>query len=360
MEKLGGAPGLRKERASQAAELLPDGLVAVDGDGTVGSINAPAERITGLRREDVVGQAVREALPFTDREGRSYWELCAPERTLHIQTGHRERLLLLPDGREVLVTARYLRSDRRSSPAGILLGLRDAEARRRAEVDNAALISTVAHELRSPLTGVRGFSNAMLRRWDQLTDDQKRLMVETIASDADRLTRLITELLDVSRIDSGRQEVHPVSIPAREVVERHLERLRLEGATPFDVVIDPPDASVWADADALERIIVNLVENAQRHGRAPLTVTVVSRQDGSQVSVSDRGPGIPVEKRQSVFSRFWQGGRPGSTGLGLYIVKGLVDAHRGSVTIDEAPGGGARVTVHLPPEPGTTKGAGPS
>ena len=153
-----------------------------------------------------------------------------PWHGLDTRTGHREKLLLTHrEGRELLVTARYLRPRHGEPVARVLLAVRDASARQRAEQDHAALISTVAHELRSPLTSVKGFSATLLRGWEQFTDEQKRFMIETIETDADRVSRLITELLDVSRLDAGRLDVRlqPVDLPA--MVARHVERLKRGG-----------------------------------------------------------------------------------------------------------------------------------
>ena len=165
------------------------------------------------------------------------------------------------NGREVLVTAKYLRPGRNQPVSRVIIMLRDAEDRRRAEADHAALISTVAHELRSPLTSVKGFSSTLLRRWDRFTDDQKRLMIETIEADADRVTRLITELLDVSRIDAGRLQIRPQPIdvaavfePPRRARGRHGARAR--AGSSVDVPDDLPE--VWADPDRLDQILANL------------------------------------------------------------------------------------------------------
>ena len=188
------------------------------------------------------------------------------------------------------------------------MSVRDASARQRAEQDHAALISTIAHELRSPLTSVKGFSATLLRGWEKFTDEQKRFMIETMETDADRVSRLITELLDVSRLDAGRLDVRlqPVDLPA--MVVRHVERLKAGGQPDSRFVVDVGDdlPEVWADPDRVNQILANLMENAVRHGDGTVTVGVMKDGSGGNgtaprsgdapnvcVSVSGRGRGRP-------------------------------------------------------------------
>jgi signal transduction histidine kinase len=341
--------------AENGMEFLPDGLVAAIGpEARVRFMNHRAEQVTGLRAADVLDRDVREALPLQDPSGESWWELTDPWGGLQTRTGHRERLLVLPSGREVLVTARYHRPGRGEPVRAVVLGLRDAEGRRRAEDASAALLTSVAHELRSPLTGVKGFSSTLLRNWDRFTDDQKRLMLETIEADADRVTRLISELLDTSRISAGRLTVHAQPVAPRPRLEAQVERRVATGADrdQFEIVVEEGVDVVWADPDRLEQVLTNLVDNALRHGRGQVRLEVRrSTWDGPSavdILVSDDGDGIAPQHRELVFSRFWQAGAKHGTGLGLYLVRGLVEAHGGEVVVEDAESGGACLRATFP------------
>jgi signal transduction histidine kinase len=259
------------------ADDLPDGLLVAGADARVELVNAAAERVLGRRAADLLGRDIRTAVPLQDTTGRDWWECTDPWGPgPAIRTGHRERLLIAPPAREVLVAARYVR-ERRSGPVvRVVVQLHDTEARRRAESDHAGLISTVAHELRSPLTSVKGFTSTLLRRWDRFTDEQKILMLTTVEADADRVTRLISELLDVSRIDAGRLEVRRQPVDVVQAVYAHVDRMVAAGHEPgrFVVLESGPRPEVWADPDRVDQVLGNLVENAVRHGAGTVTVTV--------------------------------------------------------------------------------------
>ncbi|MFJ7295626.1 sensor histidine kinase [Streptomyces collinus] len=339
---------------------LPDGLVVADEQGHVICFNAAAERITAVRARDALGQRLEKALPLEDLEGRRWWQLTDPYGGLAIRVGQPERNLLLPGGREVLVSARYVRTRPTGPLRRLVVTLRDTEARRRTERSHAELIATVAHELRSPLTSVKGFTATLLAKWERFTDDQKRLMLETVDADADRVTRLIAELLDISRIDSGRLEVRRQPVDIGAAVGRHIQAYVAAGqpADRFLLRVQQPLPDLWADPDKIDQVLSNLLENAVRHGEGTVTIDVTataSLREGehaenaaTSVTVSDEGPGIPEESMNRVFTRFWRGSKRGGTGLGLYIVKGIVEAHGGTITVGRAPGAGAEFRFTLP------------
>ncbi|MEV5989685.1 ATP-binding protein [Streptomyces sp. NPDC052051] len=360
------APGTAGPGVSEAGvdpDELPDGLVIADEQGRVIRFNAAAERVTAVRAADALGQPLANALPLEDLEGRRWWQLTDPYGGLAIRVRQPERNLLLPGGREVLVSARYVRARPTGPVRRVVVCLRDTEARRRTERSHAELIATVAHELRSPLTSVKGFTATLLAKWERFTDDQKRLMLETVDADADRVTRLIAELLDISRIDSGRLEVRRQPVDLGAAVGRHIQAYVTAGQ-PVDRFLlrtERPLPALWADPDKIDQVLGNLLENAVRHGEGTVTIDVTpsaSPREGADpgsddntatsVTVSDEGPGIPEESMNRVFTRFWRGSKRGGTGLGLYIVKGIVEAHGGTITVGRARGGGAQFRFTLP------------
>ncbi len=346
------------------ADDLPDGLVIADEAGRVEIFNAAAARLTGRPAADALGKHVYDVLALRDSDDRSWWACTDPYHGLCTRTRHPEASLYLPDGTEVLVTMGYVRDRRRQPPAPgrvrrIVISLRGAEPRARLERSRADLVSTVAHELRSPLTSVKGFTATLLAKWYRFTDDQKRVMLETVNADADRVTRLITDLLDVSRIESGRLEVHRqvVDIPAR-VRKIVAGRVAVgEPAGRFRLELGGPLPETWLDQDKVDQIIGNLVENALRHGAGTVTIVVEPADaeggpgDSARavaVSVRDQGEGVPPELAPRVFRPFWRAKHRSGTGLGLFIVKGLVEAHGGTITVQSAPGGGAEFRFTMP------------
>ena len=343
---------------SHGLDLLPDGIVTAGADGRVTAVNDVAGRMLAIAPEQALGRPLEEVLALTDREAHAWTAANAPYDGLPTRTGVPEQSWLLPDGTEVLVTARLHRAARGAPVEAVAVSLRSGRGRARLDRDRSDLVATLAHELRSPLTGVKGFVQALLNRWDKLTDEQKRLMLTTASADADRLSRLIAELLDVARIDTGRLRLHrrPTDLPKK--VQMVHSSLSVVTSTPIEVSVDPDLPNADADPDKVIQVLTNVVENAVRHGSGTVRVHVgLWAEDPSYlaVTVSDEGPGIPAELRQRVFTKFWTGGTRGGSGLGLYIVRGLVRAHGGAVLIGDRPGGGARIVTTWPVAPAESR-----
>src|SRR3954469_23858279 len=335
-----------------AYDELPDGVLVADAEGRVVLLNPSGERILGRTADETVGRDYREVLPLQDKQGRDWWVCTRPYDGLVTRVRQPEQLLTLPGSagdREVLVTAAYVRDDDRRV-SRLVVCLRDTSARSRNERSGAELVSTVAHELRSPLTSVKGFTATLLAKWDRFGDEQKKLMLQTVNADADRVTRLISELLDVSRIEAGRLELRKQVVDVVNTVRKDLDARIAAGedGARFNLVTDDGLPEMWVDPDKLSQVVGNLVENALRHGGGVVTVTIRPRDDGAEVVVVDEGDGIPPEAQVRVFTKFWRGGGRGGTGFGLYIAKGIVEAHGGTILAARAPAGGAQLMFWLP------------
>jgi len=333
-------------------DSLPDGAVVADATGAVRMLNATAAQMLGVdaeQRSGVVGRPLGDVLRLLDKEGATWVEVSRPYEGIALRTGVPEQHWVLPDGREVLTTARLGRDERLGPVTSVAVSLRSGRGRARLDRERSDLVATVAHELRSPLTGVKGFVQAMLNRWDKLSDDQKRLMLTTVNADADRLSRLITELLDVARIDTGRLSLYPRPSNVVTLTERVLESARMSTSRPLESSYAEGLPDIVVDPDKFTQVMTNLVENALRHGAGTVRVQASAPAPHEvAITVDDDGEGIPTEIRRRVFTKFWKHGERGGSGLGMYIVGGLVRAHGGTVHIAESPTGGARLRVTWP------------
>jgi signal transduction histidine kinase len=341
----GGAAG------TDLLDVLPDGVVIADGDGHVTVLNTTAKQL--LNVGDAVGKHLSDVVALQDREGNDWFGCTRPYDGFGIRSQLTEQAWYLSDGTELLLTARIVRDDPHSSVRQLVVSLRSARARERLDRERSDLVATVAHELRSPLTGVKGFVATLLSKWDKLNDEQKKMMLETVNVDADRLTRLIAELLDVARIDTGRLSLYPRPCELATVVDRVLASVRAGTGREISFDVDGELPPINADPDKLAQVVTNLVDNAVRHGEGHVTITA-SQIDEAQpfrgvvMHVDDQGEGISPAIRSRVFTKFWKHGSRGGSGLGMYIIHGLTRAHGGTVEIADAPGGGARITIMWP------------
>ncbi len=338
-------------RENGLLDALPDGVVVADHSGTVTRMNSAAARM--LRVPDGAGKHLSDVVVLQDRTGNDWFSSTRPYDGHRIRDALTEQSWYLADGTELLLTARLLRETPNGPTDAVAVCLRTSRARERLDRERSDLVATVAHELRSPLTGVKGFVATLLSKWDKLNDDQKKLMLATVNSDADRLTRLIAELLDVARIDTGRLSLYPRPLEFVPAVDRVLDSVR--AGTGREIVLDAAGdlPRITADPDKFVQVVTNLVENAVRHGAGVVRLSATSLGDddpftGVLLHVDDEGDGISPEIRTRVFTKFWKHGTRGGSGLGMYIVHGLVSAHGGTVEIADAPGGGARISIRWP------------
>ncbi|MDQ3619551.1 MAG: HAMP domain-containing histidine kinase [Actinomycetota bacterium] len=222
------------------------------------------------------------------------------------------------------------------------------------DVRFAEMISKIAHELRSPLTSVKGFSSTLVSRWDRFTDEQRRQLVETIHSDAERMARIVSEVLDLARLEANRLELNLQRVELRELVDKSVtsQSELVAGAARVTVGI-AEDVTAWADPERLTHVISNLIENAIKFSDdGPIEITAEHTTEGSTlVQVRDRGVGIPPEILPHIFqgpASTAQKATPSGSGLGLYLSRRLVEAHGGTIQVVSEERSGSTFSVTLP------------
>jgi two-component system sensor histidine kinase KdpD len=223
-----------------------------------------------------------------------------------------------------------------------------------------ALLNSVSHDLRTPLASIKASASSLLDREIRWSDAERDEFLATINTEADRLTRLVHNLLDMSRIEAGALDPRLVESSVAEVVGPVVRRARAASGQRVDVDVPEELAPVLVDPVRLDQVLTNLLDNARSYA-ASSPVQVVARQAGGTVElrVVDHGPGIPGPERERVFDQFYRlkggGRRPEGTGMGLAICRGIVQAHGGSLRVETTPGGGATFVLTLPALPRRTR-----
>ena len=338
-------------------DAIPDGVVVIGADRKLIAINRAAEATCGWPRSEAIGSFYGAVLPLRDASGFLVHERFDPFDGLLstvVATPEREYSLARRDGKEVAVALRatFVRDDAHRLERVVVV-LREISRRKRLDRARSDLISTVSHEIRSPLTSVKGFTSTLLAKWDRFTDEQKKVMLQTINYDADRVTRLLGDLLDVSRLEAGRLELKRQEVDVVALATDAVMRLRLD-ADQHTIEVAFPDGfpKVTADPNRIEQVLMNLIENAIKYAKEGKIV--VSGEDGDDaltVRVTDEGEGIPGDHLPHIFTKFYRRGsgeRRSGTGLGLYICQGIVEAHGGELTVEKSDTTGTVFAFTLP------------
>jgi two-component system, OmpR family, sensor histidine kinase KdpD len=216
----------------------------------------------------------------------------------------------------------------------------EAEALRRSDVVKTALLRAVSHDLRSPLTAIVAGADALASDEIHLDEADQAALVAAIREEAQRLDRVVANLLDVSRLEAGALDTHRELWAVDELVGRALDSIRL-GGDRIVVELDPDAPPVRVDAAQIERVIANLIENALRFSPSGTPVVVRAEHGATElrIHVVDRGPGVAASNRDTIFQPFRSDGSGGS-GLGLAIARGFAEANGGRVWTQEDPAGG--------------------
>ena len=232
--------------------------------------------------------------------------------------------------------------------------VRSAEILETTEKLQTALLNSISHDLRTPLVSVIGVLSSLQEEGIELDEAARRNLIQVAREEAERLNHLITNLLDVTRLESGALKISRLPSDVEDIVGAALEQLRSRSDNrPVKIELTEGLPFVSADFGLIVQVLVNILENAFKYSPPGSPVEVVGRKKGNlvEIEVADRGVGIPEQDLLRIFDKFYRVQRPDSvvgTGLGLAICKGIVEAHGGSITAENRPGGGTIIKVTLP------------
>ena len=338
---------IEKERSDAILGSIADGIVAVDRDGCVVLWNAAAEQITGVPPGEAVGLTPEQVLKKNLSSGGE-----AP-------TGNRLLPILRGDEEVWLSVTEAVMRDPAGEIAGRVFAFRDVSAERLLEQMKSDFVSAVSHELRAPLTSIFGFAETLLRQDVLFGEEERRTFLRYISSESDRLTKIVDQLLNVARLDSGDLQVTLEPTDVRPLVSEVVSRAQsLAAANGHRFVVDLPSEPLTAaaDVDKLRQILDNLVDNAVKYSPDGGTVTIEAhrRSHAVEVRVVDEGIGIPQAEHELIFTKFYRrpdtSGREGGgrVGLGLFIARGLVAAMGGRISVRSVEGKGSSFVLELP------------
>lgn len=358
-----------RERFEVTLKSIGDAVIATDDEGRITFINEIAQSMTGWTAAEAIGRPVAEVFRIINEDSRQTVE-SPVDRVLRegvIIGLANHTLLLAKDGREIPIddSGAPIRNGEQKT-RGVVLVFRDITERKALEQEREELLrlehqarleaeeadqlklrflAMISHELRTPLTSIKGFSTTLLADDVQWSAEEQQEFIRVIVIEADRLTELIEQLLEISRMQSGTLRIEPQPTSVDQFISHarpQLERLATQHPLLFTIADDLPPVQI--DQQRIMQVLDNLVENATKYSPlgTPIHIGVSQQDHFVQIDVADEGIGIPVEEREYVFEAFRQVERKEQakgSGLGLAICKGLVEAHGGQIWVQDTVSG---------------------
>jgi two-component system, OmpR family, phosphate regulon sensor histidine kinase PhoR len=337
------------EQHARLLEHVDNGVLLVDADGTIVYWNPAAQAITGLGLEVVLGRPVSEVL--------GGWDGIVDEVPVSSEPSASPRDATVPidvGGRELWLSLSGVEFD-----GGVVYAFRNLTEERALDELKSEFVATVSHELRTPLSAIYGCAQTLRRQDVELDGATAQRLLEVVAHECERLTRIVGDILLANQLDAGRlrlvREEIDVKVLVAEIVEEMRASLGLEGKIELEVAMPEPIAPVVGDADKLRQILLNLVDNAVKYspegGRVVLRAE--ARDGGLRFAVSDEGLGIAHNEQQRIFGKFYRVDPNltrgvGGTGLGLYICRELARRMDGRISVRSREGEGSTFLVDLP------------
>ncbi|MFI3185678.1 MAG: PAS domain S-box protein [Methylococcaceae bacterium] len=355
------AENVMQEAANHTQAILDnviDGILTIDGQGSIQSVNLAGERIFGYTEDELIGRNVNMLMPepyHAEHDGylRNYHATGIPRI---IGTG-REVTGLRKDGSTFPMDLAVSHSTHNGQP--LFIGLvRDITERKRVELMKTEFVSTVSHELRTPLTAINGALGLIVGGALGEMPEQAKLMLDIAYKNSKRLSLLINDLLDMEKLAAGKMKLDLQAQLLMPLIEETLESVRAYGEkyqVSFKLSERADNVQVRVDSGRLQQVLSNFLSNAAKFSPtgAEVEVAVRLRRNVVQVEVIDHGPGIPAKFRSSIFQKFSQADsadnrQKGGTGLGLAISKELIERMNGLIGFDSEEGLGARFHFQLP------------
>lgn len=348
-----------KRRLDAILEYSADGVLILDSAQRIVVFNRALARLTGWSASDALDRHHDDVIRWANLETDSQlseavaggWPLPSA-RPLYVEGDLRRR-----NGGTIsvgIIYAPLFGQDGRL--VNIIANVRDITRFREADEIKSTFISVVSHELKTPVALIQGYAETLLRKDAQWDPETMQQSLEVITEEAERLTRMIDNLLDASRIGAGKLPLELEPVPLGALAKRVVDRFRTQTQI-HDFVVDFPSdlPPVQADPERMEQVLGNLLSNAIKYSPEGGTIEVSGRAPSEEVivTVTDEGMGIPFEEQPHIFERFYRGARdhqqrtPGA-GLGLYLAQAIVEAHDGRIWVESKPGEGAAFSFAIP------------